>query len=430
MYRSMSEEDLELPPADGDAEEAPGARDSTPELETPDDDPWDDAESDHLGIPQGLLDTSINAKENQSLEDDSEGLDEEPGGVLPLLEETGLLAEGEGPDIEGLYELDPEVDTDDDGGAEGPEGPAETLGELPPMDADDEVDVDPSSLFDRLPRDRDHAEWHWSDRAWDRRDVVSGEAHAGLMLRGQWVSPTSFGLAFPGPVRSMAALLLGEGASPPEAFFAVLADGTLWRSHGDRLRKLGDGFAEVCVLGDDVAAVGGGRLYRAKAQGDQPLEDVGAALALATSGEEWIVARDGGGEIHVGRGGDLESSLASTVATFPGEAVSHLAAHGEAVAALVDGALCWAEGGRPVALPKVTATALALLSDRRANRTRVSLLAAVAGAEGTLFVLFDGPAEPRIVAALEESPVSRIVVHGEQVVALGAFGTVELTVRV
>ncbi len=416
----MADEDLELPPADGDLEEEPTGEPEA-DLETPDDEPWDDAESDHLGIPDELLENSRNAKENQSLDDDSEGLDEDPGGVLPLLEEVGLLAEGEGPGIEGLYELDPEMETADDGGAEGPAEADETLGELPPLDADEEGELDPASLFDRLRPER--AEWRWSDRAWDRREVVPGPVLAAAFRAGAWVTERT--LSFPGPVVSLA---LAAG----DVTFAALADGSLWRLEGDRLTKLGrpeDTFAAVVALGDDMSAVGQGRLHRGQVVAEGPLEDLGAALAVAHDGDAWIVARDGGGEIQVGRGADPESALQGAVAAFAGEQVSHLTGRGSAVAARVDGTLRWANGGELLALPQVAASALALVADKRGGRSRTSLLAALPAPDGTLFVLFDGP-EPRIVAAIEEGPVTGIFVSGEQVLAVGAFGTVELVVRV
>ncbi len=417
----MADEDLELPPADGDLDEDPTAGEPEEDLETPDDEPWDDAESDHLGIPEDLLEDSRNAKENQSLEDDSEGLDEDPGGVLPLLEEVGLLAEGEGPGIEGLYELDPEMETADDGGAEGPSEADETLGELPPLDADEEGELDPATLFDRLRPER--AEWRWSDRAWDRRELVPGPVLAAAFHSGAWRTERT--LPFPGPVVSLA--LAGADVT-----FAVLADATLWRLDGDRMTKLGrpeDAFSAVVVFGDDLSAVGQGRLYRGKVSGSGALEDVGAALAVAHDDEAWVVARDGGGEILLGRGVDVESALQTTTATFAGEQLSHLQVRGGQVAGRVDGMLRWADGvGALVALPAVAASALALITDRRGGRARTSLLGALPVPDGTLFVLFDGP-EPRIVAAIEEGPVTGIFARGEMVLAVGAFGTVELVVR-
>lgn len=420
--QAMADEDLELPPADGDVDEEPTEGEPEADLETPDDEPWDDAESDHLGIPEELLENSRNAKEDQSLDDDSEGMDEDPGGVLPLLEEAGLLVEGEGPGIEGLYELDPEVETADDGGAEGPAEADETLGELPPLDADDEGELDPASLFDRLRPER--AEWRWSDRAWDRREVVPGPVLSAAFYDGAFRTERTF--AFPGPVVSLA--VAGDGVA-----FAALADGTLWRLEGDRLTKLGrpeERFGTVVVFGDDLSALGQGRLYRGKVSGALALEDVGAALAVTHDGEAWLVARDGGGEIHVGRGADPESALQGTAATFPGEQITHLHGSGKEVAARVDGTLRWTDAlGAPVPLPSVAASALALVTDRRGGATRSSLLGALPVPDGTLFVLFDGP-EPRIVAAIEEGPVTGIFARGEQVLAVGAFGTVELVVRV
>lgn len=417
----MADEDLELPPADGDLDEEPSADEPEGDLETPDDEPWDDAESDHLEVSEELIESGRNAKENQQLDDDSEGLDEDPGGVLPLLEEVGLLAEGEGPGIEGLYELDPEVETADDGGAEGPADADETLGELPPLDADDEGEVDAASLFDRLRPER--TEWRWSDRAWDRREVVPGPVRSAAHFEGAWHTERAF--SFPGPVVSLA---VSGGVA-----FAALADGSLWRLEGDRSTKLGragETFGAVVAFGDDVSAVGQGRLYRGKVAGAGPLEDLGAALAVTHDGDAWLVARDGGGEICVGRGSDPESALQGAVATFSGEQISHLEGNGKHVAARVDGTLRWTDDhGAPVALPPVAASALALITDRRGGAARISLLAALAVPDGTLFVLFDGP-EPRIVAAVEEGPVTGIFVRGEQVLAVGAFGTVELVVRV
>ncbi|NOU34997.1 MAG: hypothetical protein HOO96_44465, partial [Polyangiaceae bacterium] len=378
----MADEDLELPPADGDVDEEPTAGEPEADLETPDDEPWDDAESDHLGIPDELLENSRNAKENQSLDDDSEGLDEDPGGVLPLLEEVGLLAEGEGPGIEGLYELDPEMETADDGGAEGPAEADETLGELPPLDADEEGELDPASLFDRLRPER--AEWRWSDRAWDRREVVSGPVLAAVFREGAWLTERS--LSFAGPVVSLAAAV-------GNVTFAVLADGTLWRLEGDRLTKLGrpdEAFSTVVVFGDDLSALGQGRLHRGKVAGNGPLEDLGPALAVTHDGEAWLVARDGGGEIHVGRGADVESAMQGTAATFAGEHISHLGGRGKQVAARVDGTLRWSNGSELVALPATAASALALVTDRRGGAVRSSLLAALPVPDGTLFVLFDG----------------------------------------
>ncbi len=162
------EDELDLPPLDGEGDEAEEAPE---EIEVADDDgdAFDDATAEHVHV-----DEIAEGEEAGWLADsDESAVDVGPfdltlgGGEVGLLETDDADARVADDDLGG-----DETDAIGDSGEEGPLADDEELREedLPALDADEAGDVDDAELFDRAILGSEE-ELRWDDRAWARVEI-------------------------------------------------------------------------------------------------------------------------------------------------------------------------------------------------------------------------------------------------------------------
>ncbi len=163
------EEELLLPPADGDEDdnEALGDAEDADDVTVPGDahDPYDDA----LADESAFADPIDVVEEASALGDDETGVGDDAGDAVAAREETGLLGDDDPLGVEGEdfgLEEDPR-DGEKDSGEEGFEEAEEELRaeDLPDLDADEEGEAEDDLFFEDLPREGEGLPW--DDRGWD-----------------------------------------------------------------------------------------------------------------------------------------------------------------------------------------------------------------------------------------------------------------------
>lgn len=163
------EDTLDLPPLDGEEDEADATDHELDTLEDDGGDPFDDA----VGSDDGSDELDLAGVEGGWLDDADEANDLDVGAfdIATASDEGGLLQDDEGEAVSADDDL---VSAEDafvaDTGEEGPVLDDDELREedLPALDADDEGTVDDADLMDRALPDDD--ELRWADRAWAKLD--------------------------------------------------------------------------------------------------------------------------------------------------------------------------------------------------------------------------------------------------------------------
>ncbi len=160
-----TDDDLELPPLDGEGEEEAAVGDDE-DLGTADDpnaldDSTGDADPVELDV-DGAEGGWLEGTEEAGV--DVASFDVAIGGEDALLEDTESEGHGTAEDFEGIEDV-----SVDDGGEEGPLAEDDSIKEedLPQLDADDEADVPDDALYDPTLLAAEE-ELRWDDRAWAR----------------------------------------------------------------------------------------------------------------------------------------------------------------------------------------------------------------------------------------------------------------------
>ena len=203
----------ELPPLDGGADDL--------DVPEPDDFEGDDVKSGEGDLddttgeqdPPDFLPDSLDAGPGNAAADAEESRDLDVGGIDPLgAEGESLLTDNEEPGTESeLLDIDEEEEGVRDAGEEGPthEDDGQSLGELPPVDADEEDAGEDEAFFDVI---ADEIAAPWADDAWEKiaehRDAEASAEIARLGLAGacEDVVRLTAGLVGMGSVRAVAPL--------------------------------------------------------------------------------------------------------------------------------------------------------------------------------------------------------------------------------
>jgi hypothetical protein len=159
----------DLPPLDGGDED-----EAVPEVEDFEGDDVKSGEGD-LDDTTGELDPaeflpdSLDASTGNAMADAEESRDLDVGGIDPLGDESeSLLTDNDEPGTEGeLLDIDEQEEGVRDAGEEGPthEDDGQSLGDLPPMDADEEGSLEDEAFFDGI---ADEIAAPWADDAWEK----------------------------------------------------------------------------------------------------------------------------------------------------------------------------------------------------------------------------------------------------------------------
>lgn len=213
----------DLPPLDGgdDDEAAPD----------PEDFEGDDVKSgegdldDSTGAldPADFLPDALDGATGNAMADAEESRDLDVGGIEPLGDESeSLLTDNEEQGTDGeLLDIEERDEAVRDAGEEGPthEDDGQSLGDLPPMDADDEGALEDEAFFDGI---AEEIAAPWADDAWEKiaehRDSAASAEIARLGLDGasDATSTLTAGIAGMGSVRAAVKLLAGLACARPK----------------------------------------------------------------------------------------------------------------------------------------------------------------------------------------------------------------------